>query len=121
MYDYYSEHNILTPKNSGLKKKDSTINQLIHLSHLVYKGLDDEKKIALVFMDITKAFDKIWHKGLVYKLYKIGIRGKFLKLFRSYLSGRYQRVVLNGSMSEFLEILSGVPQGSIATLFNILK
>ena len=113
LYDYCYEHNILTPKNSGFKKKDSTINQLIHLTHLVYKGLDDEKKIALVFIDITKAIDKIWHKGLVYKLYKIGIRGKFLKLIRSYLSGRNQRVVLNGSMSEFLEILSGVPQGSI--------
>ena len=70
-------------------------------------------KIAMVFLDILKAFDKIWHTGLIYKLHKIGVRGKLLKLFKSYLTGRFQRVVLNGFLSECLEIMSGVPQGSI--------
>ena len=92
---------------------DSTINQLIHLTHIIHKGLDDENKIAMVFLDICKAFDKVWHGGLLFKLNSIGIKGNLFKLIKSYLSNRKQRVVLNGSVSEFLYVLSGVPQGSI--------
>ena len=113
MYNYCVQNNILTARNSGFKKMDSAINQLIHLSHLIYKGLDDEMKIGMIFMDITKAFDKIWHKGLIYKLFRIGFRGKLLNLLSSYLSERFQRVVLNGSFSDFRKIVSGVPQGSL--------
>ena len=113
IYNYCLKNNILTPKNSGFKKMDSTINQLVHLSQLIYKGLDDEMKIGMIFLDITKAFDKTWHRGFIFKLFEIGIRGKLLHLLSSYLSGRYQRVVLNGSQSHFLEIVSGVPQGSL--------
>ena len=80
---------------------------------MIYKGLGDETKIAMVFLDITKAFDKIWHRGLLYKLEMIGISGNLLRLIESYLTNRYQRVVLNGSFSDFLRIISGVPQGSI--------
>ena len=67
----------------------------------------------MIFLDITKAFDKIWHSGLLYKLKRIGINGDLLKLIESYLKNRSQRVVLNSSFSEFLDIVSGVPQGSI--------
>ena len=67
----------------------------------------------MIFLDIQKAFDKIWHSGLLYKLKRIGINGDLLKLIESYLKNRSQRVVLNSSFSEFLDIVSGVPQGSI--------
>ena len=80
---------------------------------MIHKGLDDDQKVAMVFLDITKAFDKIWHSGLLYKLKRIGINGDLLKLIESYLKNRSQRVVLNSSFSEFLDIISGVPQGSI--------
>ena len=75
----------------------------------------------MIFLDIQKAFDKIWHSGLVYKLKRIGINGDLLKLIESYLKHRSQRVVLNSSFSEFLDIVSGVPQGSILgpLLFSI--
>ena len=56
IYDFCKKHNILTPKNSGFKKMDSTINQLIHLTHIIHKGLDDENKIAMVFLDIKQSF-----------------------------------------------------------------
>ena len=79
----------------------------------LHKGLDDEKQFAMTFLDISKAFDKVWHDGLLFKLDSIGIKGKLLKLIKSYLGFKKQRVVLNGSVSEFLNILSGVPQGSI--------
>ena len=113
LYKFCIDHNVLTPRNSGFKKLDSTVNQLIHVSHLIYKGLDCSDKIACVFLDLSKAFDRVWHDGLLFKLEKIGIRGRLHNWFKSYLTGRRQRVFLNGKCSGFLPIFSGVPQGSI--------
>ena len=55
----------------------------------------------------------MWHEGLLFKLKQNGIHGKLLRVFKSYLEDRHQRVVLNGSQSEYAEINSGVPQGSV--------
>ena len=64
-------------------------------------------------MDNSKAFNKVWHEGLLYKLESIGISGNLLNLFRSFLNDRYQRVVIHGQHSDWAPILAGVPQGSI--------
>ena len=66
-----------------------------------------------VFLDISKAFDKVWHQGLIFKLKQNGIDGNLLNFFDSYLNHRQQRVVLNGFHSEYEAIESGVPQGSV--------
>ena len=66
-----------------------------------------------MFLDISKAFDKVWHDGLIFKLRQNGISDKLLKLFQNYLSNRKQRVVLKGSFSEYSAVKSGVPQGSV--------
>ena len=65
------------------------------------------------FLDISKAFDKVWHEGLLFKLECIGISGNLLSLLKSFLSNRFQRVVLNGQCSSWSSVLAGVPQGSI--------
>ena len=67
-----------------------------------------------VFLDISKAFDKVWFKGLIYKLKQNGISGKLLSLIIDFLSNRKQRVVLNGKYSSWTNIEAGVPQGSIS-------
>ena len=67
----------------------------------------------MIFFDVSKAFDKVWHKGLLFKLYHVGVRGRLIKWFTEYLSNRQQRVVLNGSVSELSVLKAGVPQGSI--------
>ena len=64
-------------------------------------------------MDLSKAFDKVWHQGLLFKLESFGIRGKLLNLLENYLSNRFQRVLLDGQESSWLPIKVGVPQGSI--------
>ena len=64
-------------------------------------------------MDISKAFDKVWHIGLLYKIESLGISGNLLNLFRSFLNDRHQTVALNGQLSDWPPILAGVPQGSI--------
>ena len=64
------------------------------------------------FLDISKAFDKVWHDGLIFKLKSNGVSGKLLNLIKSFLSERYQRAVLIGKSSSWKLVLAGVPQGS---------
>ena len=77
------------------------------------KALDDGKEIRVVFFDISKAFDRVWHKGLIYKLQNIGITGSLLLWIENYLFSRKQKVLLNVKESVILSINAGVPQGSI--------
>ena len=64
-------------------------------------------------MDLSGAFDRVWHDGLMYKLKSLGICGNYYRMLHSFLSDRYQRVVLNGQSSNWSHIKAGVPQGSI--------
>ena len=70
-------------------------------------------EVRAIFLDISKAFDKVWHDGLIFRLRQNGVNGRLLKLFESYLHNRQQRVVINCSYSAHLPIQSGVPQGSV--------
>ena len=113
VYNHLIENDILTQNQSGFTRGDSAVNQLVNISNDFGKALDNGKEIRVVFCDISKAFDRVWHKGLIYKLKKSGISGNLLKWFENYLTGRSQRVVINGCNSDWLPINAGVPQGSI--------
>ena len=74
-----------------------------------------------MFLDISKAFDRVWHDGLLFKLKQNGVSGNLFQLIKSFLSGRFQRVLLNGQTSDWETIQAGVPQGSIlGPLFFII-
>ena len=77
------------------------------------EAVDSGKEVRVVFCDISKAFDRVWHNGLLFKLKSIGISGKLLNWFSNYLADRKQCVVINGNTSEFKLVEAGVPQGSI--------
>ncbi|MCG8113710.1 MAG: reverse transcriptase domain-containing protein [Candidatus Thiodiazotropha taylori] len=113
LHNFLLENNIITPFQSGFTQGDSTVNQLVDLYNTFSQALDEGKEVRVVFCDISKAFDRVWHKGLLAKLKHYGISGRLLHWFESYLSNRYQRVVLPGGKSEWLQIRAGVPQGSI--------
>ena len=115
LYNYFLSNNLITKKQSGFRPGDSTINQLLNLVDDIHKSFDHRKsyEVRAVFLDIAKAFDKVWHKGLIFKLQQNGISGSLLSLMENYLSNRKQRVVLNGSESNFYPIEAGVPQGSV--------
>ena len=81
--------------------------------HEFCKAVDDGKEIRVVFLDISKAFDKVWHRGLIHKLKKYGIHGRLLEGFEDYLKDHLQRVIINCQFSEWVKILAGVPQGSV--------
>ena len=66
-----------------------------------------------VFLDLSKAFDKVWHDGIIFKLKAYGFEGELLPLLKNYLESREQRVVLNGQTFEWRKIVSAIPQGSV--------
>ena len=115
LYPYLNSNNLITKNQSGFRPGDSTTNQLLFLVDEIHQAFEDRNSLEVraIFLDISKAFDKVWHDGLIFKLKQNGISGSLLKLFENYLYNRKQRVVLNGSCSDYSEIESGVPQGSV--------
>ena len=101
IYNHLISNNLLTKNQSGFRPGDSTTNQLLFLVHSIHNVFEhnDSREVRSVFLDISKAFDKVWHTGLLYKLKQNGIDGKLLSLMASYLSDRKQRVLINGSVS----------------------
>ena len=75
--------------------------------------LDDGKQVDMVYMDMSKAFDKVNHGCLLQKLHEFGFGGSRLQWFSSYLMGRYQRVTVLGETPDPLPVSSSIPQGSI--------
>ena len=113
MYNHFTSNNLITKNQSGFRPNDSVTNQLICLVDTIHSSLDINLDVRSVFLDMSKAFDKEWHEGLLFKLKQNGINGKLLNLLKSYLTNRNQRVLLNGSESEWGIVESGVPQGSV--------
>ena len=104
---------IIYLRNSGYKHRDSTINQLIYISHHIYEALTKGLDVCFVSLDASSAFDRVWHEGLLFKLQSLGVSGSLLAWFEDYLTNRMQRVVIGGSSSDWIYIKAGVPQGSI--------
>lgn len=113
LFNHLLDNNLLSPLQSGFIPGDSTVNQLTFLYNTFCEALDSGKEVRAVFCDISKAFDRVWHTGLLHKLKAAGVTGEVLSWFKNYLSDRKQRVVLPGASSEWTYIHAGVPQGSI--------
>ena len=113
MFGFLIENNLISSNQSGFKPGDSCINQLLSITHEIYKSFDDGFEVRGVFLDISKAFDKVWYKGIIFKLQQNGIPGKLLRVLSDFLKDRKQRVILNGQFSSWASVNAGVPQGSI--------
>ena len=115
LYNYLTFNNLITKNQSGFRPGDSCTNQLLSLVHEIHTAFDHRNCLEVwsVFLEMSKALDKIWQDGLIFKLKQNGVEGKLLNLLQNYLTDRKQRVVLNGMESEWGAIKAGVPQGSV--------
>ena len=91
LHNFLLQKELLNPNQSGFRPSDSCVNQLIAITHEIFKAFDCNPSLEVrsVFLDISKAFDKVWHEGLLYKLKSMGISGELYNLLENYLSGYY--------------------------------
>ena len=110
---FFLANNLLAPNQSGFKPGDSCINQLLSMTNEIYWSSDDGFEVRSAFLDIFKAFDKVWHEGIIFKLQQDGISDDLLNILSDFLRNRKQRVTLNGQSSWWTNVNAGVLQGSI--------
>ena len=113
MFGFFIENDLISQHQSSFKPGDFCINQLLSITHEIYPSFDESFDVRSVLFDISKAFDKVWHDDLIFKLKQNGISGSLLNLLSDFLRKRKQRVVLNGQTSSWADVNTGVPQDSI--------
>ena len=110
---HFDQYNILNDDQHGFRKFRSCESQLITTINDFSEGLNKEQQIDAIFLDFSKAFDKVDHSGLLLKLKDLGVRDSLLKWIQSFLSNRSQKVIVEGMASSPKPVLSGVPQGTV--------
>ena len=110
MFGFFSENELISHNQSGFKPGDSCIKQLLCITHDIYQSLDDGLETRAVFLNISKTFDKVWHKGLLFKLKQNGISANLLNVITDFLYQRKQEVVLNEQHSSWTNVEAGAPR-----------
>ena len=113
MFKHSLDNNLISCNQSSLKPGNSCINQLIAMTHDIFKVFDDGLEVRGVFLVISKALDKVWHEGLIYKLRRNGRCSNLLQLLLNFVDSRKQRVLLNDEFSSWGFINAKVSLGSI--------
>ena len=88
LFEYFFENDLISQNQSGFKPGDSCINQLICITQEIDQSFDDGLEVRGVFLDISEAFDKVWHEGLIYKLKQNGVKGNLLNTLTNFLIDR---------------------------------
>ena len=113
MEGFRRDSHILCDQQHGFRPKRSCESQLITTINDIAKTLDAGFQTDVIFLDLSKAFDKVPRHRLCAKLKHYGIRGSILTWIHDFLSNRHHRVILDGNFSDIHPVISGVPQGTI--------
>lgn len=113
IWNVIEEKEILPNEQFGFRPRHSTTHQVKRVCNFVQNSFACKKSTALVLLDIEKAFDTVWHNGLIFKLIKLGFPSHLIKIIKSFLDARSFRVFVNNNGSDSKEVPAGVPQGSV--------
>jgi hypothetical protein len=115
------ENSTIPDEQFGFRPKHSTVDQLINVTEFIAKGFGQNQSTGAIFLDVAKAFDTVWHDGLVYKLHAAGVPLAMVRLLNSFLNRRVFHAKIGQVLSTQREIQAGVPQGSVLspTLYAI--
>lgn len=119
--DHCNSHNILPNEQFGFRNKHSTSHQLLRAVNTISAGFNNYMRTGAVFLDIARAFDKVWHTGLLYKLITLKFPPHLIFIIKSYLENRKFRVRVGSLLSDYFSIQAGTPQGALLSpiLYNI--
>ena len=113
LVDYFDSSNNFAPNQHGFRIKRSCLTALLDMQNLILNNLEKHQDVDIIYLDLSKAFDRVDHSKLLSKLVNAGVGGVLLHWIAEFLIGRHQRVAVNGKCSSSGVVTSGVPQGSV--------
>ena len=113
---FLEDENIISDAQHGFRNKRSCLTNLLDFFQGIYDNWDNNTPSDVIYLDFQKAFDKVPHERLLSKLKAVGLGDNLIAWIRDWLTGRKQRVLLNGQDSEWLPVTSGVPKGAVLGL-----
>ena len=113
LVEYLEEHNLISSSQHGFRRGRSCLSELLDHYNELIDNFGASQDSDVIYLDFSKAFDKVDHNLLIKKLQRYGIAGKLLRWIESFISNRQQKVVVDGVQSYICQVLSGIPQGSV--------
>ena len=122
---HLEDNNIIKESQHGFRKKRSSTTLIAHLYERIARekaGGRHKTLVTMVLRDVKKAFDKVWHRGLIYKLMQTGIETPLLRILSNFLKDRQARIRINNTLGDLFNMLAGVPQGDVLspTLYLVM-
>jgi hypothetical protein len=121
IYSFLENNSFFNPLQFGFRAHRSTYDPLLILTHFIRAARNHRSFLPVAFLDIKKAFDSVWHEGLLFKLFRAGVKGRSWRWIADFLRGRKFSIVHSGASSDWYDVTASVPQGSVlaALLFII--